>query len=109
MRVPMATGEVVLLDTYQALHGRDCFEGRREPHGVVWLATRREEGDGLRCSLVRDRVLKVRMRFTFTLPYLRSIQNTHARHGDRRDRSRRIVEAEGRSRLEGERAWACDL
>ena len=34
--MPMERGEVVLLDSYQALHGRDCFEGRRE-HGVVWL------------------------------------------------------------------------
>lgn len=47
MRVPMATGEVVLLDSYQALHGRDCFEGRRE-HGVVWLDE--ERGERLTCA-----------------------------------------------------------
>ena len=29
-------GDVVLLDTYQVLHGRDVFEGERE-HGVLWL------------------------------------------------------------------------
>jgi len=39
--MPMERGEVVLLDSYQALHGRDCFEGRRE-HGVVWLVEQKE-------------------------------------------------------------------
>ena len=36
VRVPMRRGDVVLLDTYQTLHGRDVFDGPRE-HGVVWL------------------------------------------------------------------------
>ena len=35
-RVAMEPGDVVLLDTYQVLHGRDVFEGERE-HGVLWL------------------------------------------------------------------------
>ena len=35
-RLPMEAGDVVLLDSYQVLHGRDVFEGPRE-HGVVWL------------------------------------------------------------------------
>ena len=36
VRCPMVPGDVVLLDSYQALHGRDTFEGARE-HAVVWL------------------------------------------------------------------------
>ena len=32
----MERGEVVLVDTYRALHGRDVFVGPRQ-HGVVWL------------------------------------------------------------------------
>ena len=38
----MEPGDVVLLDTYQVLHGRDVFEGERE-HAVVWLAEEEEE------------------------------------------------------------------
>ena len=38
-RVPMRRGDVVLLDSYQVLHGRDVFDGPRE-HAVVWLADR---------------------------------------------------------------------
>ncbi|EOD05973.1 hypothetical protein EMIHUDRAFT_222557 [Emiliania huxleyi CCMP1516] len=52
VRVPMATGEVVLLDSYQALHGRDCFEGRRE-HGVVWLDE--ERGERLTCAALSSK------------------------------------------------------
>ena len=46
-RVEMDVGEVVLLDSYQTLHGRETFEGRRE-HGVLWLreAERREPPRG---------------------------------------------------------------
>ena len=36
VRVAMREGDVVLLDSYQALHGRDVFDGPRE-HGVLWL------------------------------------------------------------------------
>jgi hypothetical protein len=36
-RVAMEPGDVVLLDSYQVLHGRDVFEGERE-HGVLWFA-----------------------------------------------------------------------
>ena len=35
-RVAMEQGDVVLLDSYQVLHGRDTFDGFRE-HGVLWL------------------------------------------------------------------------
>ena len=35
-RVLMRPGDVVLLDSYQTLHGRETFQGSRE-HGVVWL------------------------------------------------------------------------
>ena len=35
-RVAMQPGEVVLLDSYQVLHGREPFTGERE-HGVMWL------------------------------------------------------------------------
>lgn len=35
-KVLMKPGEVVLLDSYQTLHGRNIFKGPRE-HGVVWL------------------------------------------------------------------------
>lgn len=51
-RVQMRPGEVVLLDSYQVLHGRDPFHGTRE-HGVLWLTSdafappgAEEEGDG---------------------------------------------------------------
>ena len=40
--VLMEPGDVVLLDTYQVLHGRDVFEGERE-HAVVWLAEEQEQ------------------------------------------------------------------
>ena len=36
--VKMEPGDVVLLDSYQVLHGRDTFDGARE-HGVLWLAS----------------------------------------------------------------------
>ena len=36
VRVEMAPGDVVLLDTYTALHGRDTFSGPRQ-HAVQWL------------------------------------------------------------------------
>ena len=36
VRVAMREGDVVLLDSYQVLHGRDTFEGARE-HAVLWL------------------------------------------------------------------------
>ena len=35
VEVAMERGDVVLLDTYQCLHGRAIFEGDRE-HGVIW-------------------------------------------------------------------------
>lgn len=38
VRVKMEPGDVVLLDSYQVLHGRDTFDGPRE-HGVLWLAS----------------------------------------------------------------------
>ena len=38
VRVKMEPGDVVLLDSYQILHGRDTFDGPRE-HGVLWLAS----------------------------------------------------------------------
>ena len=41
-RVAMRRGDVVLLDSYQALHGRDVFDGARE-HGVIWLTHGAEE------------------------------------------------------------------
>ena len=51
-RVQMRPGEVVLLDSYQVLHGRDPFHGTRE-HGVLWLTSdafappgAEEEGEG---------------------------------------------------------------
>lgn len=37
-RIPMRPGEVVLLDSYQVLHGRESFRGVRE-HGVLWLTS----------------------------------------------------------------------
>ena len=37
-RVLMEPGDVVLLDSYQVLHGRDIFQGQRE-HGVLWLTS----------------------------------------------------------------------
>ena len=36
-RIAMQPGDLILLDTYQVLHGRDVFEGERE-HAVIWLA-----------------------------------------------------------------------
>ena len=47
-RIAMQPGDLVLLDTYQVLHGRDVFEGPRE-HAVVWLAEPmdRRDRDGL--------------------------------------------------------------
>lgn len=36
--VKMEAGDIVLLDSYQVLHGRDTFDGARE-HGVLWLAS----------------------------------------------------------------------
>ena len=36
--VPMAEGDVVLVDSYATLHGRETFEGPRQ-HGVLWLTT----------------------------------------------------------------------
>ena len=35
-RVLMEPGDVVLLDSYSVLHGRDTFTGKRQ-HGVIWL------------------------------------------------------------------------
>ena len=35
-RIEMQPGDVVLLDSYQVLHGREPFTGERE-HGVMWL------------------------------------------------------------------------
>ena len=35
----MRRGDVVLLDSYQVLHGREPFSGARE-HGVMWLTSR---------------------------------------------------------------------
>ena len=35
-RLRMGRGDVVLLDSYRALHGRDVFEGTRR-HAVAWL------------------------------------------------------------------------
>jgi len=34
--VPMSAGEVVLVDNYQCMHGRDVFEGERM-HAVTWF------------------------------------------------------------------------
>lgn len=34
--VPMSEGEVVLVDNYQCLHGRDVFTGERL-HAVTWF------------------------------------------------------------------------
>ena len=34
--VPMEPGDVVLVDNYQVLHGRDVFEGERL-HAVTWF------------------------------------------------------------------------
>ena len=34
--VPMQAGDVVLVDNYQVLHGRDVFEGERL-HAVTWF------------------------------------------------------------------------
>ena len=39
VRVAMVPGDVVLLDSYQVLHGRETFVGPRE-HAVLWLTTR---------------------------------------------------------------------
>mmetsp|Transcript_25573 Transcript_25573/g.39321 ORF Transcript_25573/g.39321 Transcript_25573/m.39321 type:complete len:415 (-) Transcript_25573:1615-2859(-) len=36
VRILMDSGDVVLLDSYQVLYGRDIFQGTRE-HGVIWL------------------------------------------------------------------------
>ena len=36
--VEMRRGDVVLLDSYQVLHGREPFSGTRE-HGVMWLTS----------------------------------------------------------------------
>lgn len=38
VRVRMQPGDVVLLDSYQVLHGRDTFQGPRQ-HGVLWLTS----------------------------------------------------------------------
>ena len=38
-RIRMEVGDVVLLDSYRALHGRDTFEGPRQ-HAVRWLTDR---------------------------------------------------------------------
>lgn len=43
-RVEMQPGEVVLLDSYQVLHGREPFTGERE-HGVMWLCDGVDERD----------------------------------------------------------------
>lgn len=43
-RVDMQPGDVVLLDTYQVLHGREPFEGERQ-HGVMWLTSPRFSKD----------------------------------------------------------------
>ena len=37
-KILMNPGDVVLLDSYQVLHGRDTFQGPRE-HGVIWLTS----------------------------------------------------------------------
>ena len=34
--VPMSHGDVVLVDNYQVMHGRDVFEGERL-HAVTWF------------------------------------------------------------------------
>ena len=34
--VPMQEGDVVLVDNYQVMHGRDVFEGERM-HAVTWF------------------------------------------------------------------------
>jgi len=36
VRVPMQKGDVVLVDNYQVMHGRDVFEGERL-HAVTWF------------------------------------------------------------------------
>jgi alpha-ketoglutarate-dependent taurine dioxygenase len=48
MPIAMEEGDVVLLDTYSVLHGRNTFSGQRQ-HGVLWLddaPTSRGDGDG---------------------------------------------------------------
>ena len=35
-RIRMQKGDVVLLDSYRALHGRDVFQGERQ-HAVRWM------------------------------------------------------------------------
>jgi len=43
-RVPMQPGEVLLLDNYRVLHGRDIFEGDRF-HAVSWLQDAADVGE----------------------------------------------------------------
>lgn len=45
VRIQMVEGDVVLLDTYSVLHGRDTFVGPRQ-HGVLWLAHAADDADG---------------------------------------------------------------
>ena len=52
-RVLMEPGDVVLLDSYQVLHGRNIFEGLRE-HGVVWLTSPEYDSSGEQSGLTAN-------------------------------------------------------
>ena len=42
VKVPMTAGDVLLIDNYRVLHGRDIFEGDRL-HAVSWFTDEPEE------------------------------------------------------------------
>ena len=42
VHIPMQPGDVVFLDNYRSLHGRDVFEGSRE-HAVAWFGEQSAE------------------------------------------------------------------
>ncbi|KAJ1456451.1 hypothetical protein M885DRAFT_439572 [Pelagophyceae sp. CCMP2097] len=44
-RLAMQPGDVVLVDNYRVLHGRDIFKGDRY-HAVAWFGGRRSERPG---------------------------------------------------------------
>lgn len=51
--LPMEPGDVLLVDNYRALHGRDVFEGDRF-HAVTWFTWENKEWQGDE-SRIRDK------------------------------------------------------
>jgi len=52
VELPMAVGEVCLLDNYRMLHGRDVFEGDRN-HAVAWFGEQSDADKAKAASLDR--------------------------------------------------------